>query len=110
MKHVYYTDSFNKENYINKPKELKVVASQCNCSSILLYLNKMVIDLRTIQRVEFNKNDEYQLILYTFYEETYDIIKVKIEDFENFEDVEYEFTDFVGDILCWTFVNNEVEY
>ena len=110
MKHVYYTDSFNKENYINKPKELKVVASQCNCSSALLYLNKMVIDLRTIQRVEFNKNDEYQLILYTFYEKTYDIIKVKIEDFENFEDVEYEFTDFVGDILCWTFVNNEVEY
>lgn len=39
MKHVYYTNSFNKENYINKPKELKVVASQCNCSSTLLYLN-----------------------------------------------------------------------
>lgn len=48
MKHVYYTDSFNKENYINKPKELKVVASQCNCSSALLYLNKMGIDLITI--------------------------------------------------------------
>lgn len=67
MKHLYCKEKFNKEKY-NHISKLEVLISQCNCGSMLLYLNKIMVKLEVIERIEFDKNNEYQLTLYIHYQ------------------------------------------
>lgn len=110
MKHLYCKEKFDKEKY-NHISKLEVLISQCNCGSMLLYLNKIMIKLEVIERIEFCKNNEYQLILYIHYQKNnknfYEIIKVKFEDYDEFEE---EYKEMIGDIFCYTFTSEETTY
>lgn len=110
MKHLYCKEKFNKEKY-NHISKLEVLISQCNCGSMLLYLNKIMVKLEVIERIEFDKNNEYQLTLYIHYQKNnkdlYEIIEVKFEDYDEFEE---EYKEMIGDIFCYTFINEETTY
>lgn len=110
MKHLYCKKKFDKEKY-DRISKLEVLISQCNCGSMLLYLNKIMIKLEVIERIEFDKNNEYQLTLYIFYQKNnkdlYEIIEIKFEDYDEFEE---EYKEMIGDIFCYTFINEETTY
>lgn len=107
MKQIYTTEVFNKENYINNAIELNLVINKCCCGSMILYLDKLAVNLKTIENITYNKNNEHQLVLYVYNENRHSIIKANIQDLEEYED---EWVDLIGDIFCYAFVNKEVKY
>lgn len=67
----------------------------------------MAISLSDITHIEFDDNKEYQLSIYIPYERNnknfYSINNIKIEDFEESEEIKKEWFNFIGDIFCGAF-------